>query len=181
MDKTRKYLTLTCEVCNSEYQQQERLYKKALWKNRCSKHRGEFKVYTCVDCGVNVSVGSERCKICLGKHRRLERPTCADCGCETSLNATRCLSCHNKNQDKGISQERTKFQNSKEWKKARTECYVRDNYTCQVCNTRGSVVLECHHIKSWKDNIEHRLNIDNLLTVCYDCHKVIHFEKHTRA
>ena len=179
MDNKRKHLTLECEVCSSVYQQQERVYKNSKWKNRCPSHRKE--IFKCVDCGCEVFRGSTRCKVCSNKDRAKERPTCVDCGCEIGLKATRCRECHNIKQDRGLSKERTKFNVSKEWSEVRTQCFERDDYTCQVCNVRGSQKLECHHVIQWKDNEDKRLELDNLLTVCYDCHKYIHFGKHKRS
>ncbi len=132
----------------------------------------------CIDCGTKVYKTSIRCKVCSNKSRAKERPNCVDCGCTIGLHATRCLPCHNVSQDQGLSRERTKFNASTKWKQVRTECYERDDYTCQVCNKRGSQVLECHHIEGYAENPEKRLDIDNLMTVCYDCHKHIHFGKH---
>lgn len=54
--------------------------------------------------------------------------------------------------------------------------FERDNYTCQKCglvgesgNRRGCV--QVHHIKPRRDGGTN--DIDNLVTLCYDCHKEI--------
>lgn len=168
MDKTRKYITSICSVCKEEYIQQVRVYVKAKWKDRCPKHRKYIN--KCTSCGKEIYRASTMCKSCAQKG---PINLCKICGVVISARSVICLSCHNKLQDKGLSTERTKFQNSKEWKEVRDQCFTRDNHTCQWCTTRGGK-LEAHHIKSWKDNLEVRLCLDNLMTLCVDCHRRLH-------
>jgi 5-methylcytosine-specific restriction endonuclease McrA len=59
----------------------------------------------------------------------------------------RCRGCHNKKQDKGLSRERAKFNASKGWAKVRTECFERDDYTCQICGLRDQEIMQVDHIK----------------------------------
>jgi len=63
----------------------------------------------------------------------------------------------------------------KEW---RTKVFTRDNWTCQNCGKRSKagepVYLEAHHIKSWAKYPELRYKVDNGITLCRECHKLIH-------
>lgn len=52
----------------------------------------------------------------------------------------------------------------------------RDNYTCQLCNTRGGF-LQVDHIQSWADYVELRFSMDNCRTLCMNCHYLITFGK----
>jgi len=174
MDNTRKYVTLNCEICNEEYIQQERVFKKSKWKNRCPNHRRT--IVNCSVCGKEITLGHLKCKTCSNMDRKKERPYCVDCGKEIKLGSTRCLPCHNINQDTGKSKERVKFQNSKQWKEIRAKCFERDNSTCQMCGS-SNTTIECHHIKQWSEYPEERLSLSNLITLCFDCHKRVHFEK----
>ena len=183
MDNKRKYRTLHCEICGNEYQQQDRLYKKALWKNRCSLHRGvKFNFIghgldyehpqKCSDCGKVICRDSVKCKSC--SHKKRIPKLCIDCGVVISYDAKlRCASCQHKYMDKGKSTERTKFNNSNAWNAVRVKCFERDNHTCQICNNRGGY-LNAHHIKSYKKFPLLRLDIRNLITLCWDCHKKLH-------
>lgn len=54
-----------------------------------------------------------------------------------------------------------------EWKKA---VFERDNYTCQICKTRG-VKLEADHIKPYEYFPELRLELSNGRTLCVPCHR----------
>ncbi|MCK4500257.1 HNH endonuclease [Candidatus Babeliales bacterium] len=78
--------------------------------------------------------------------------------------------------NKGISKYSSKikrFRNSNEYKKWRIKIYNRDNFTCQVCGQVGKK-LHAHHIKSVAKYFELRLDINNGITLCDECHKEIH-------
>jgi len=53
----------------------------------------------------------------------------------------------------------------------RTEVFDRDDYTCQMpgCGVRGKYV-EAHHIKTFKEFPEGRLDMENGITLCLSCH-----------
>ena len=199
----RAYYIIECEVCNVKYQQQARLFEKAKYKNRCSEHRKklikqgdkfiipktkDFPNEKCLNCGKPIWRGSKRCKSCAQKGYKKDGTKiiikyCKLCGKKLSKSAKNyCLKCWNKKQDKGLSRERTKFANSAAWQLIRKKCFERDNYTCTKCglrNKRGlnkSVVLNAHHIKSYKHYPELRLELDNIITLCEDCHYKVHRE-----
>lgn len=52
------------------------------------------------------------------------------------------------------------------WRKS---VFERDNYTCQVCNVRGTY-LEADHIKPWAYFPELRFELSNGRTLCRPCH-----------
>jgi len=58
-----------------------------------------------------------------------------------------------------------------EYKLWRKSVFERDCYTCQVCHQVGGY-LTAHHIKSWVNYPELRLDINNGITLCEDCHKL---------
>jgi 5-methylcytosine-specific restriction endonuclease McrA len=51
--------------------------------------------------------------------------------------------------------------------------FERDDYTCQKCGVRGSE-LNCHHIDPVKSNPIESADVDNCITLCKGCHKVVH-------
>ena len=71
------------------------------------------------------------------------------------------------------------FYNSKEWKMVRESALRRDNYLCVVC---GKPADEVHHIKHLSpDNIYDpsvSLNLENLQSLCRDCHFEAHRGEH---
>ena len=54
-------------------------------------------------------------------------------------------------------------------------CMERDDYSCQRCEASGEgVILHAHHILSYKRNVMVANDIDNVITLCKDCHKSVH-------
>lgn len=56
----------------------------------------------------------------------------------------------------------------------RWKVYERDDYTCQKCgdDTGGNLVV--HHIDSYKEHIDKRVDENNGITFCESCHKEYH-------
>lgn len=72
------------------------------------------------------------------------------------------------------------FYNSKAWQKVRSQVWQRDRGLCQECLKNG-IIREgdtVHHIKPiTPETISDEsitLNMDNLETVCRDCHAKVH-------
>lgn len=55
----------------------------------------------------------------------------------------------------------------------RQMCFERDNWTCVKCNSKDKT-LHCHHIEGYTQNPILGNDIDNVITVCIDCHAIIH-------
>ena len=64
----------------------------------------------------------------------------------------------------------------------REDVFKRDEYTCQNCMKGGK--LCAHHIESFADNIELRIDLSNGITLCKKCHVNFHhlygYGKNTR-
>lgn len=52
----------------------------------------------------------------------------------------------------------------------------RDHYECQDCSKEGrqTKAVEVHHIKELKDNPELFLKLENVISLCKDCHNKRH-------
>lgn len=55
------------------------------------------------------------------------------------------------------------------WQKA---VFKRDCYACRKCGATEN--LNAHHISAFSTDIENRYNVDNGITLCYNCHRKIH-------
>jgi len=71
---------------------------------------------------------------------------------------------------KNKTQDRRNAPEYKDWRKA---VYIRDDYTCQKCGTKGGQ-LNAHHIKSYIAHKDLRLSLENGVTLCISCHKAEH-------
>lgn len=58
-------------------------------------------------------------------------------------------------------------------KDLKIRCFIRDKHTCNICNKKGSN-LNAHHLNSWKHFPEERYILDNLITLCENCHMRYH-------
>ena len=72
----------------------------------------------------------------------------------------------------GITPENHRIRGGIEYRLWRESVFARDNWTCQRCSQRGGN-LEAHHIKPFADYPELRFAIDNGITYCVGCHKII--------
>ncbi|MHC5250431.1 HNH endonuclease [Enterococcus sp. LJL90] len=82
--------------------------------------------------------------------------------------------------DTSTRQGRAKFYSSSKWKHLRKKRLELDHFECQWCKAEGKLttqydsVLEVDHIKELEDYPELALDIDNLRTLCKDCHNKRH-------
>lgn len=51
---------------------------------------------------------------------------------------------------------------------------VRDNFTCQCCGSKRK--LEVHHLNGYNWDIDGRLDVKNVVTLCEKCHKNFHYK-----
>jgi len=69
--------------------------------------------------------------------------------------------------------KKDKIRNTTEYKKWRKAIYERDNYTCQICGQKGGK-LNAHHIKPFAKFKNLRTELNNGITLCENCHKLLH-------
>lgn len=73
----------------------------------------------------------------------------------------------------GISSDRQRVMSTKKYKDWRNSVFERDNYTCVKCGQVGRT-LNAHHIENYADNEEKRMDLDNGITLCKNCHVEFH-------
>ena len=71
--------------------------------------------------------------------------------------------------------------NTPEYKLWRLAVYKRDEFKCKKCglkmNWKGKQ-LNAHHIRPWADYPVLRYDINNGITLCYKCHKIMFQNEH---
>jgi hypothetical protein len=56
------------------------------------------------------------------------------------------------------------------WREWREKVFERDNWTCLWCGQRGNR-LEPHHIIPTREDLTKIFDVDNGITLCYECHR----------
>lgn len=74
------------------------------------------------------------------------------------------------------------FYHTTKWKYKRKDILKRDHNECQMCRKKGKYTraTTVHHIKHLRDAPELALTDHNLISLCNDCHDLMHPEKHKR-
>lgn len=101
--------------------------------------------------------------------------------CDSSVRYNfRCPECYNVKGENNpnwnpnlTDEERKKRRNIEGYNDFIKEVYKRDNWTCQCCNEKGKKI-NAHHLNSYDWDKEHRIDINNGITLCEDCHKEFH-------
>lgn len=68
------------------------------------------------------------------------------------------------------------FYNSKEWKALSRWKFQDADGLCERCRTKGIVRqgVDVHHIEPISENWERRLDPDNVMLLCKECHNEMH-------
>lgn len=70
----------------------------------------------------------------------------------------------------GVCSPNQIIRSSKKYNEFRRSIFIRDNFTCKECGRRG-IRIQIHHIKSFSNYPDLRFNLDNIITLCFDCHR----------
>lgn len=140
-------------------------------------------------CGNKKDIKSKQCVICFRNNIKRKNKTCNYCNnlftpkhnilkycskiCFVNYKKEFNKSSNNPNWKGGITNENKKERQSDKYKEWRISVFVRDNYTCQHCKIIGGI-LHSHHIKHFSKNKDLRFDINNGLTLCFNCHKKLH-------
>lgn len=65
------------------------------------------------------------------------------------------------------------FRKTYAFKKWRKDVFVRDHYTCQCCGKISSK-LNAHHLDGYNWCVDKRVDVDNGITLCKECHLEFH-------
>ncbi len=109
------------------------------------------------------------------------KPKCKDCNKQLgNIYAKYCSSCAKKGERsprwKGGVTSAKRLDRGKFQRDIQKKILERDDYTCQMCNTRGGI-LHVDHIQSFAEYLERRFDMDNCRTLCVKCHYKITFKR----
>jgi len=136
---------------------------------RTNEHRQKISLG-----GIGRVFSPETCKKISDSHKGLKKPWAAETGRRA---AAKQVGPNHWNWKGGVSRAYKTGYYSIEYKRWRREVFKRDNYTCQQCGDKGYV--QPHHILHFSKHKEQRFDINNGVTLCTCCHKLMH-SKETR-
>lgn len=61
----------------------------------------------------------------------------------------------------------------------RAHVLARDGNRCQICGSEE--YLQAHHIIPVRNSTEHKFNVRNGITLCKECHKLVHIHEYRRT
>lgn len=201
---SQKQVVYKCEYCGKEKKTTYHAYNSKSQKNICQKclctenfkknlidltdkkfgrllvlKKSDIQTSTDVSWDVICDCGTEKSV----KGRHLNRGTTVSCGCYFSERASERITKGNKirsgenhpnwNFDLPKHERNRRRTKTSRVVKLRNEVYKRDNYTCYICS-KTNTSLNAHHILPWSKFEELRYDIDNLVTMCTECHKKYH-------
>lgn len=156
-------MKFTCKQCN----EQSMGYK---GKKYCSKV-----------CYTKSMIGVDTLSTCRGRRSYTLRPMieCKECNCKFTVayaqrhSAKYCSKrCMKKNKRAKV-QDMDALRNSERYKQWRLAIYKRDGFSCQSCKQVGKN-LNAHHIVPVVINLDKIFDLNNGITLCKECHKLVH-------
>ena len=72
------------------------------------------------------------------------------------------------------------FYHTARWQAKRKDILRRDRKQCRMCRDKGryTPATTVHHLKHLREYPELALTDDNLISLCSECHELVHPEKH---
>lgn len=98
-----------------------------------------------------------------------KQPRCRECGVEARSGEN-----HHDWNPNLTDEDRLKNRKYPEYQQWRLAVYERDNYTCQCCGDNTGGNLNAHHLDGHDWAIDLRLDINNGIALCEDCHIAYH-------
>lgn len=159
--KVRKKYKHICEVCGKEFE-------------NLKKHDGKYCSRKCM--GIAEQNREELiCETC-GKHffRRKGVIKSIRCFCSKECADKGNVGENNSNYNPNLTDEERKYKRKyKEYTDYIKKVLERDNYICQLTGKIGGK-LNVHHLNGYNWDIEHRLDLDNGITLSEEIHKLFH-------
>jgi|SRR5699024_2713035 len=111
---------------------------------------------------------------------------CAKAGCRTLIDYDKRYCDEHRNDNhkqynkhrRQYDREYVSFYSSSDWRKTRYQAMLKTGFQCVRCDDDSIVTtaVMVHHIQTVKDRPDLKLDMDNLMPLCNECHNKIHSE-----
>ena len=193
----KQYSKHFCDTkCSGEWSSRNRVGDKA------SNFKGKLREQACAVCGKVFETRVRSQKYCSKPCQNIGRQKktiviCENCGEEFAKKSCDIYWCEHRRNKHHFCSKKCQFnfhrgQNHPQWiadrsqvkneirclrysaqmQEWRAAVFKRDDYTCQKCNQHGGY-LQAHHIRKFADHEDLRFNINNGITLCKKCHKIV--------
>lgn len=168
--KLSRKVTLSCDLCGIEFKKSPSLVRN---NNYCSRNCHRLAMT-----GVKTNSIPVACPNC-GKEN-LYPVSCIEQG--TKFCGRKCYNEWQSRERSGENNHRwaggsyLNGRNRRVVSRWRVSVFDRDGYTCQICGRVG-VRLNAHHVRPWAQHEALRHVVDNGITLCIECHRIVH-KKH---
>ena len=126
-------------------------------------HNGSCIWYCICDCGKNKNVSQDD----------LKKANVRSCGClHHEVARLKGEKSHAWNPNL-TDQDRVSERNILKWRDVKSFVKKRDSFTCLICGEHSGF-LHAHHLLSWKIYPDKRLDSNNCITLCIQCHRDVH-------
>lgn len=190
--QNRKYCSRECTIMAQKGMKRKPRSKET--KPRAKRRwfgRNDPRQHYCKVCGVPIKCERVFCENCSPIHNSKIETVCKICGkkfivyksalskkltcsqdCSSTWQSQRQKGENSHLWDGGKTTISMIIRGSNEYSTWRRRVFYRDEYQCVMCSENGK--LAAHHIKTFRDTPELRLDVDNGITLCWKCHGKIH-------
>lgn len=165
-EKNKNQVVFNCDYCGKECSIKKSHYEKRehhFCSKECSnKFQENQVVFNCEYCGKESKM--IKCRFENFKHHF----------CSMECRAKWQVGENNTNYNPNITnEEREKGRHIEGYDDFIMNVYERDNYTCQYCRKHGGK-LNTHHLNGYDNYKDFRIEVNNGIVLCEDCHKEFH-------
>ena len=153
---------------NKEVFCSRKCYGKWKSKNQTGKNSSNFNSFAteCEYCGKQILV-------CHSRMNKNSRYFCSP-DCHYKWNKENLIGENSPNWNPNLTQEdRERDRTITGYNNFTKQVFERDNYTCQISGKNGGI-LNAHHLNGYNWDKEHRLDINNAITLSEEIHKLFH-------
>lgn len=163
--ENKKLYSLVCKHCGKEFKSDRK--KQQFCSHKCNgQHRSKKEIFICENCGNEFTRNPSQFN---GTHKYCSY-RCANEGFSKFYSGENAPN-YNPNLSEEERAENRRIEGYNKWL---NDVYKRDSYTCQCCGDNKGGNLNAHHLYNYSEYKDKRLDVENGITLCKECHMKFH-------